>query len=56
MYGRSAACIESIREDEDGVEVVRMCHEVGRLEVEAEGGVALRRAGLWPPLLLLLCG
>jgi len=56
MYGRSAACIDSIREDEDGEEEVRMCHEMGRLpSVEAEEGVALRRAGLWSPLLLLLC-
>lgn len=43
MYGRSAACIDSIKDD-DALDLVRTCHELGRLP--AVEGVALRRAGL----------
>jgi len=43
MYGRSAACIDSIK-DGDAFDRVRTCHELGRLP--AVEGVALRRAGL----------
>jgi hypothetical protein len=43
MYGRSAACIESTKED-DPLDRVRTCHELGQLP--AMEGVALRRAEL----------
>jgi hypothetical protein len=43
MYGQSAVCIESTKED-DPLDRVRTCHELGRLP--AMEGVALRRAGL----------
>ena len=43
MYGRSAACTDSIK-DGDALDRVRTCHELGRLP--AVEGVALRRKGL----------
>ena len=43
MYGRSAVCIESTKED-DPLDRVRTCHELGRLPTTE--GVALRQAGL----------
>jgi hypothetical protein len=46
MYGRSAAFNDPIKDD-DVLDRVRTCHELGRLV--AVEGVALRRAGLRVP-------
>ena len=46
MYGRSAACIDSIKDD-DALDRVTTCHELARLP--AVEGVALQRVGLRAP-------